>query len=154
MIIYRQCSLLYTLPTAVCWRPLGSWGPRLKPIQRIGKYGPEINVTQFFMVMEFLGNVFTNLFLKNFSRMKRWWREELQLPVSPVATGGLNRANKASSPPNWNTKHYKSVEILSIFGVSSPPHKPKAPPQKRKPPLLKTFWRRFLLPVTIKCNYL
>jgi len=35
-------------------------------------------------------------------------------------------------------KNYKSVEILSIFIVSSPPHKPKVP-------LLKTFWRRFWL---------
>ena len=34
------------------------------------------------LVMEFLGKVFTNVFLKNFSRMKRWWREELQLPVT------------------------------------------------------------------------
>jgi len=33
-------------------------------------------------------------------------------------------------------KHYKSVEFLSIFRMSSPPH-------KRKAPLLKTFWRRF-----------
>jgi len=40
-------------------------------------------------------------------------------------------------------KHYKSLEIFSIFKVSTPPHKPKAPPQKRKVPLLKTFWRRF-----------
>jgi len=31
------------------------------------------------LVMDFLGNVFTNSFLKN-SRMKRWWREEWQLP--------------------------------------------------------------------------
>jgi len=29
-------------------------------------------------------------------------------------------------------KHYKSVELLSIFEMSSPPH-------KRKAPLLKTF---------------
>jgi len=41
------------------------------------------------LVMEILGIVFTNLFLKNLSRMKRWWLEELQLPVSPVATGGI-----------------------------------------------------------------
>jgi len=32
--------------------------------------------------------------------------------------------------------HYKSVEFLSIFRVSIPPH-------KRKAPLLKTFQRRF-----------
>jgi len=31
--------------------------------------------------MEFLGIVFTNFIFKNFSRMKRSWREELQ----PVA---------------------------------------------------------------------
>jgi len=40
-------------------------------------------------------------------------------------------------------KHYKPVEFLSIYRVSSPSHKPKAPPQKRKASLLKTFWRRF-----------
>jgi len=33
-------------------------------------------------------------------------------------------------------KHYKSVAFLSIFRLSSPPHKSKAP-------LLKTFWQRF-----------
>ena len=51
--------------------------------------------------------------------------------------------NKTPSPPNWNMKHYKSVECSSIFRMSSPTHKPKSPPQKRKAPLLKTFWRRF-----------
>jgi len=43
-------------------------------------------------------------------------------------------------------KPNKSVEILSIFGVSSPashPAQTRSPPQKRKAPLLKTFWRRF-----------
>jgi len=40
-------------------------------------------------------------------------------------------------------KHYKSDEILSISRVSSPPNKPKSPPQKRKVPLWNTFWRRF-----------
>jgi len=34
------------------------------------------------LVMEFLGNVFTNFIFKNIFRMKHWWREELQLPVS------------------------------------------------------------------------
>jgi len=33
-------------------------------------------------------------------------------------------------------KHFKSVQILSNFRMSSPLH-------KRKEPLLKTFWRRF-----------
>jgi len=46
--------------------------------------------------------------------------------LSPVATGGrgfsgLNPPNKAPSPPNWNVKHYKLVEFLSIFRISSPP---------------------------------
>ena len=31
------------------------------------------------------------------------------------------------SPPNWSMKHYKSVGFLSIFRMSSPPHKRKAP---------------------------
>jgi len=36
-------------------------------------------------------------------------------------------------------KHYKLVECLPIFSVSSPPHKPKALPQKRKAPYGKLF---------------
>jgi len=42
-------------------------------------------------------------------------------------------------------KHYKSVEILSIFRVSSPLAQTLSPPHKRKAPLLKTFWWRFWL---------
>ena len=42
-------------------------------------------------------------------------------------------------------KHNKSVEILSIFRVSCPRTNPNPPPQKRKFPLLKTFWRRFCM---------
>ena len=34
------------------------------------------------LVMEFLGNVFTNFIFENFPCMKHWWREELQLPVT------------------------------------------------------------------------
>jgi len=30
-------------------------------------------------------------------------------------------------------KHYKSIDLLSIFGVSSPPHKPEAPRRNAKP---------------------
>ena len=33
------------------------------------------------LAMEFLENVFTNFVLKNFTGMKHWWREELQLPL-------------------------------------------------------------------------
>jgi len=32
--------------------------------------------------MEFLGNFSLISFLKTFSRMKHWWREELQLPAT------------------------------------------------------------------------
>ena len=32
---------------------------------------------------------------------------------------------------------------MSIFRCQASPDKPKAPPQTRKAPLLKTFWRRF-----------
>jgi len=48
------------------------------------------------------------------------------------AFGGLSPPNKAPSPPNLNMKHYKSVEILQIFRVSSPPEQTQSPPQKRK----------------------
>ena len=56
---------------------------------------------------------------------------------------GLARPNKAPSPPNWNLKHHKSVEFLSIFIVKPPLHERKAPPYNRKAPLLMTFWGRF-----------
>jgi len=40
-------------------------------------------------------------------------------------------------------KHYKSVEFLPIFRMSSPPAQTQSPPQKSKALLLKTIWRRF-----------
>jgi len=43
---------------------------------------------------------------------------------SPVATGGLvglAPQTKLQAPSNWNTKHYKSVEFLSIFRMSLRP---------------------------------
>jgi len=60
---------------------------------------------------------------------------------------GLDPRNKAPSPSNWNMNHYTSVEFLFSFRMSSPPHKRKTTPQKRKAPLLKTFWRRFWMRV-------
>ena len=53
--------------------------------------------------------------------------------LSPVATGGVGALvglappEQSSKPPNWNMKHYKSVEFLSIFRMSSSPNKRKAP---------------------------
>jgi len=47
--------------------------------------------------------------------------------------GGLSPPKQSYEPPNWNVEHYSiSVELLSIFRISSPSH-------KRKAPLLKTF---------------
>jgi len=40
-------------------------------------------------------------------------------------------------------KHYKAVEFLSIFGVSSPPEQTQSPTAETQTPLLKTFWKRF-----------
>ena len=48
-------------------------------------------------------------------------------PVAMGAFGGLSPPNKAPIPPNWNMRHYESVEFLSIFALTSPPHKRKAP---------------------------
>jgi len=63
-----------------------------------------------------------------------------RLKPSPFATGGglvgLFPQTKLQAPSHCNMKHYKSVEFLSIFRMSTPLH-------KRKDPLLKTFWRRF-----------
>jgi len=36
-------------------------------------------------------------------------------------------------------KYYKSVEFCQFLECQAPRNKPKAPPQKRKAPLLKTF---------------
>jgi len=80
-------------------------------------------------------------------------RENLRTPVlnlNPVPSlqgsfGGLSPPNKAPSPPNWNMKRYKPVEFLSIFRMSSHPAQTQTLPQKRKAPLLKSFWRRFCL---------
>ena len=43
------------------------------------------------------------------------------------AFGGLAPQTKLQAPPNWNIKHYKSVEFLSIFSVKPPRRKAKPP---------------------------
>jgi len=40
---------------------------------------------------------------------------------------GLSPPIKAPRSPNWNIKHYKSVEFLSNFQFQAPLHKRKAP---------------------------
>jgi len=39
-------------------------------------------------------------------------------------------------------KHYKLVEFFSNLNVKPPLNERKAPPHKRKAPLLTTVWRR------------
>jgi len=59
--------------------------------------------------------------------------------------GDLAPINKAPIPPNWNIKHYESVEFLSKLNVKPPLH-------KRKTPLLMTFWRWFCFHTNIRCK--
>jgi len=40
-------------------------------------------------------------------------------PLGALVT--LVPQNKSPIPPNWSTKHYKSVKYLSIYRISSPP---------------------------------
>ena len=47
------------------------------------------------------------------------------VPSPRGAFGGLAPSNKAPSPPKWNMKHCKSVEILSVL---SPPAQIQSPP--------------------------
>ena len=56
------------------------------------------------------------------------------------ASGGL-------APQMCNKKHYKSVEFLSIFGMSSPPAQTQSRPAEINSPLLKTFSGRFCMDV-------
>ena len=59
----------------------------------------------------------------------------------PVATGGrfgvLAHQKNSKPPPNWNMKHYKAVEFLSIFGVSSPPEQTQSPTAETQTP----YWK-------------
>jgi len=51
---------------------------------------------------------------------------------------GLSPQTKLQDPPNWNLKHSKSVEFLSIFIVKRLLHERKAPPLTiAKPP----YWQ-------------
>jgi len=60
------------------------------------------------------------------------------VPSPRGSIGGLSLPNKAPSPQNWNRKHYKSVEFLSIFRMSSHPAQTQSPP-------IENFWRQFCL---------
>ena len=52
------------------------------------------------------------------------------------ASVGLYPQTKLQAPPNWNVKHYKSVEFLSIFRMSSPPAQMQSAPASRIP-----YWK-------------
>ena len=61
---------------------------------------------------------------------------------------GLSPTNKAPSlPPNWTMKHYESVKFLWNFRMSSPW-------TNVKPPILKTFWRRFWIFAMLIMQYI
>jgi len=78
---------------------------------------------------------------------KPCWCLDLLISWQSRSHGGFGEhipPNKASGSLNWNVKHYKSVEFLSIFRMSSHPAEPQSP-------LLKTFWRRFCLLVHGTC---
>ena len=49
------------------------------------------------------------------------------VPSPRGSFGGLSSLNNAPSPRNWNVKHYKSVEFLSIFRMSSHPAQTQSP---------------------------
>ena len=54
--------------------------------------------------------------------MQRCWFPQT-LPYSPAAMGslvGVAPQTKLQAPRNWNMKHFKSVEFLSNFRMSSP----------------------------------
>ena len=50
---------------------------------------------------------------------------------------GLSPPDKAPSPPNWNMKHYESMEFLSIFSVKPPATNAKPPRRNAKSP----YWK-------------
>jgi len=50
-----------------------------------------------------------------------------------VDFGGLHSQTKLQAPPNWNMKHYKSFEFLSIFRVLIPPTQTQSPAETQSP---------------------
>ena len=96
----------------------------------IGKYILVI-FHSLFVIRDFRGTCSSIEMLKGYMA-----RESLIAPVPnlnqiPLTWGsfrGLSPPNKAPSPPNWNIKHYKPVEFLSIFRMSSHPTPMQSPP--------------------------
>jgi len=95
----------------------------------IGKYILVIFHSLFFM-RNFMGTCSSVEMLKRYMA-----RENLITPVQNLnpdpstrgSFGGLSPPNKAPSPPNWDMKHYKSVECFQILECQAIPKKRKAP---------------------------
>jgi len=64
--------------------------------------------------MEFLGIVFTDFIFENFSRMKRSWREELQLPIT-IKRSFLSRVpiNEKACSSDMGSKLF--AKVISRF---------------------------------------
>jgi len=62
---------------------------------------------------------------------------------------GLSSPKQSSKPPK-NT--INQLSFCQFLECQAPPHKLKAPRRNAKPPLLKTFWRRFCITTCIKIS--
>ena len=66
--------------------------------------------------------------------------------LSPFATRGfwgLSPPKRSSKPPKLQYETLLiSWDFVKFWSVKPLPHKPQVPPQKRKAPYWKTFWRR------------
>jgi len=58
---------------------------------------------------------------------------------SPRGDFGGFPPNQSSYPPNWNMKHHKSFEFLSIFRVLSPHTQTQNPPAETQSPAIEKF---------------
>ena len=102
---------------------LGSWGPRLN-LSLCSLVNPALRsmLPNLSLVMEFLGNVFTNFIFEKLLSHEAWWREELQLAVTIKCSfvtryiwKKLVRAIQAASTPSEANCLPKLFHILNHF---------------------------------------
>ena len=97
-----------------CWCLVSLFVPLQHPVD------PRVPEMDGFMFFKFKSDT-TILFQNQIEKLTGLKSKSCLNPKQSRRHGGL------SPPPNWNMKHYKSVELLSLFTVSSPKQKRKAP---------------------------
>ena len=130
----KDCGFLHSTPRSQTYTPSGPEQKRSRRIWYVRFSTPVPgSVLDGCLATHFAQNPLIFSTALDFIRVQ-WWRCLLCISFNSVPSprrgfGGVSPPQtKLQASPNWNMKHYKSVEFCQFLECPAPPQKRKAPP--------------------------